>query len=53
MNDNDRGLFKPAPKAGSMQCPKCKAGTMLASQKDPKVSTCNRCGHSARRQVLR
>lgn len=53
MNDNDRGLYKPAPAAGSMPCPKCKTGVMVATSKNPKVSACGKCGHTATRVVLK
>lgn len=51
MNDVDRKLYRPAPKAGEMKCPKCN-GPMGPSTKDPKVSVCVKCGFKGRRVKL-
>lgn len=53
VNDNDRGTFKPAPSAGTIQCPKCKVGVMVSSPKAPTVSVCRKCGHMATRVALK
>lgn len=36
-----------------MPCPKCKTGMMVSSTKNPKVSACLKCGHTATRVVLK
>lgn len=51
MNEVDRKTYRPAPKAGEMKCPKCNSN-MIPSQKDPKVSTCTKCGFSGKRVKL-
>lgn len=51
MNENDRKVYRPAPKPGEMKCPKC-SGDMKPAAKDSKVSTCVRCGFSGTRVRL-
>lgn len=51
MNDNDRKVYKPAPRPGDMKCPKCN-GDMKPSAKDPKVSVCGSCGFAGTRVRL-
>lgn len=51
MNDNDRKVYKPAPTAGQMKCPKCN-GDMKPLVKQPTVSVCGTCGFKGNRVRL-
>lgn len=35
-----------------LRCPKCKLGYCVASNQDPEVYACERCGHSFRTRKL-
>ncbi len=48
MNDTDRRMYKPAPKAGQLKCPKC-LSEMRPESKNAKVSICPKCGFKINR----
>lgn len=47
MHDDARKVYKPAPVAGQVKCPKC-GRTMMPSPKNAQVSVCA-CGNAVKR----
>lgn len=51
MNENDRKVYRPAPTAGQMKCPKCN-GNMNPVPSKPQISVCGQCGFRGQRVKL-